>query len=84
MQTALQYAGSTYSQIVAADRRYQSPYATVDAAAGVHRGNYGLELYGQNITDRRAQLFVNSWDDIPRVTTDRPATFGLRVSFNFK
>ncbi|TNE64760.1 MAG: TonB-dependent receptor [Alphaproteobacteria bacterium] len=82
-QAALQYSGSSYSSLVADDREKQDSYATVDWSIGVQKEKWGAELFVQNLTDKRAELFINQQDDIPRVTTNRPRTIGLKFSYDY-
>jgi hypothetical protein len=39
-------------------------------------------LFVSNLTDERAQLHINRQDFFERVTTNRPRTIGLRVSYD--
>ena len=41
------------------------------------------QLYGQNLTDTRADLFTNYGQFVKAVTVNRPRTLGLRFSYNF-
>ena len=82
-QAGVQHAGSSFSSIVAADRRDQDSYTTVDVAFGLARGAWSAELFVENLGDERAQLFFNVQDDVPRITTNRPRTMGLRLSYDF-
>lgn len=59
----------------------QKSYNTISASLGVSRDNWTIELYGDNLTDERPELFKNSNDGEQRVTTSRPRTIGLRASF---
>ena len=83
-QGALQYAGSSYSSVVVADRRKQDSYTTADLSLGVNKDSWGAELFVENLTDERAELFHNVQDDIPRITTNRPRTIGLRFSYDLQ
>ena len=83
LRGAVLYADKSFSSIVAADRREQDSYTTVDAAVGVRQGSWGGELFVENLTDERAQLFFNVQDDVPRITTNRPRTGGLRFFYEF-
>ncbi len=67
------------------DNRFlQDSYENLDAAFGVRASeNWTVELFGENLTDERAQLFINSLDTDLRITTNRPRTFGLRVSYDY-
>ncbi|GAA0369364.1 TonB-dependent receptor [Bowmanella denitrificans] len=82
-QVAAQYADASWSSIVAADRKRQDSYTTVDASLGVRKDAWGVELYIQNLTDERADLFINDQDDITRITTNRPRTIGLRLTYDY-
>ncbi len=82
-QGAVQYAGDSWSSIVAADRRKQDSYTTVDLAVGASLDNWNVELFVRNLTDERADLFFNVQDDVPRITTNRPRTYGIRFSYDY-
>jgi len=77
------YADDSWSSIVAADRRKQDSYTTVDLSLGAVYENWNIELFVRNLTDERAELFYNVQDDIPRITTNRPRTIGVRVGFDY-
>lgn len=82
-QLAVQYAGDSYSSLVVAERQKQDSYSTADAAVGIKTEHWNAELFVENLTDRRAQLFINNQDDIPRTSTNRPRTVGLRVAYEY-
>jgi len=69
---------------VAADRQKQDSYTIMDASVGVRKDNWRAELMVQNINDESAELFINQQDDIQRITTNRPRTVSLRVSYDFE
>lgn len=83
VQAGGRYAGKAYSSLVADQRREQDSYAVFDIAAGASFDNWRAEVFVDNVTDERAQLFYNTQDDIPRITTNRPQTAGLRVSYRY-
>jgi outer membrane receptor protein involved in Fe transport len=72
-----------FSSIVLANRFQQDSYDTVDGAIGISADNWTVELFGENLTDERAVLFINSLDTDLRITTNRPRTFGIRVSYDY-
>ncbi|HSG97166.1 MAG TPA: TonB-dependent receptor [Woeseiaceae bacterium] len=72
-----------YSSIVLANRYRQQSYDTIDGAIGLSADNWTVELFGENLTDERAELFINSLDTDLRVTTNRPRTWGVRISYDF-
>ena len=59
----------------------QPAYDTFDASIGVSKDDWSLTIYADNITDARPQLFTSANDGEKRVTTSRPQTIGLRVSY---
>ena len=42
-----------------------------------------MQVYGENLTDARAQLYANYWQWYKGVTVNRPRTIGLRFSYKF-
>ncbi len=82
-QGAIQYAGEAFSSLVADVREQQDSYITLDASFGVARDNWRVGLFFENLTDERAELFINEQDDIRRITTNRPRTVTLNVSVDF-
>ncbi len=58
-------------------------YQTVDAGIGVIKDNWTIELYGENLSDTRAQLYANASDRVLRITTNRPRTVGVRFSSKY-
>ena len=83
-QVVYAYTDDQYSSIVVDNRFLQESYNILDAAFGIRASeNWTVELFGENLTDERAQLFINSLDTDLRITTNRPRTFGLRVSYDY-
>jgi outer membrane receptor protein involved in Fe transport len=83
VQLSGKFASNSFSSLVAEERRRQAGYGILDARAGVSRENWTAELFVENFTDKRAELFINTQDDIPRITTNRPLTAGIRLSYRF-
>ena len=82
-QLVVAHTDDQYSSVVAANRFKQKSYDTVDGAIGVSADNWGVELFAENLTDERAELFINALDTDLRITTNRPRTWGVRVSYDF-
>lgn len=59
----------------------QKSYDTLGLSLGVSRDNWSAEIFGDNLTDERPELFKSSNDGEPRTTTSRPRTVGLRLSY---
>jgi len=60
-----------------------SAFTTYDAALGVTRNAWLVQLYAENLTDTRAELYALYAPSYKAVTTNRPRTIGLRFSYSF-
>jgi outer membrane receptor protein involved in Fe transport len=83
-----QHTDHSYSSILTAgaylpQRQLQDPYSTYDAALGVKKDAWIVEAYGENLTDTRAQLYVNVFQFVRYVDVNRPRTLGVRMSYKF-
>ena len=58
----------------------QASYNTFSSAIGVSRDDWTLELFAENLTDERPELYKSGNDGELRITTSRPRTIGMRVS----
>ena len=61
----------------------QAAFSTYDAALGVGKDAWQVGLYGQNLTDTRANLYENNSQAINAITVNRPRTAGVRFSYRF-
>ena len=59
------------------------PFTTYDGALGVGKDSWLVQVYGENLTDTRAQLYANYWQWYKAITVSRPRTIGLRFSYKF-
>ncbi len=82
-QLVYAYTDDQFSSIVVANRFQQDSYDTLDGALGLSADKWTVELFAENITDERAELFINSLDTDLRITTNRPRTIGVRFSFDY-
>jgi len=82
-QLVVAHTDDQFSSVVSANRFKQDSYDTLDGAIGVNADNWGVELFAENLTDERAELFINALDTDLRVTTNRPRTWGVRISYDF-
>jgi len=83
VQAAGSYSGDSYSSLVAEVRERQSSYSIFNVSAGFARNDWSVELFVDNVFDERAELFINEQDDIPRITTNRPMTAGVKFNYQF-
>ncbi len=56
-------------------------YQAINAAIGVSKDEWRFELFGDNLTDTRAELYKSGNDGELRTTASRPRTVGLRFSY---
>ncbi len=61
----------------------QPGFSTYDGALGVGKDAWQVGLYGQNLTDARANLYENNSQAINAITVNRPRTAGVRFSYKF-
>lgn len=83
VQGGFQYAGDSFSSLVADVREKQDGYTILDLSTGISRDKWSAQIFAENITDERAELFINEQDDIRRITTNRPRTVGLRIRYDY-
>ncbi len=55
----------------------------ISAALGFRRNAWLAQVYGENLTDTRAELYANHTEFYKAVTLSRPRTMGLRFSYKF-
>jgi iron complex outermembrane recepter protein len=72
-------SGDVVSPIPAAQRL--GSYQQVGAAFGVSKDEWRMEVFGDNLTDERPELYKSGNDGELRTTTSRPRTIGLRFSY---
>jgi len=63
---------------------YQPEFNTYNASAGIGRGAWTAQVYGENLADTRGVLgsFYGEW--VKANTIIRPRTVGIRMSYGFK
>ncbi|WP_374408070.1 TonB-dependent receptor [Pelagerythrobacter sp.] len=83
VQPQVSYSGSKFTDIIQINRLKLESYTLVDLALGVETENYRVELYGQNLFDKRAQIAGNFNFDRARITVNRPLTVGVRATYSY-
>jgi outer membrane receptor protein involved in Fe transport len=58
----------------------QKAYSTISASIGAAKDTWTVEIYGENLTDERPELYKSGNDGELRITTSRPRSFGVRLS----
>jgi outer membrane receptor protein involved in Fe transport len=59
-------------------------FTTYDAALGSGKDGWIVQIYADNLTDTRAQLYANDNLSYKAVTVNRPRTIGMRMSYKFR
>jgi len=63
---------------------YDMPsFSSYDAAAGITRGPWSVQLYGQNITNENASVSTSSAQFVVTEVPLRPRVLGLRFDYKF-
>ncbi|NCP24340.1 MAG: TonB-dependent receptor [Erythrobacter sp.] len=83
VQPQITHSASKFTDIIEINKLELDGYTTFDLAAGIDAGEYRVEIYGENLTDERAQISGNFVNDRARITTNRPLTVGMRVMVDF-
>ncbi len=78
-QVSGQYYGASWSTIGTVDNYEMGGWAQFDAAAGVAKDNWNVQLFAQNIADRDASVYTNSAQFILTETPLRPRIAGREV-----
>ncbi|MDE2437397.1 MAG: TonB-dependent receptor, partial [Sphingomonadales bacterium] len=82
-QVGGQFVGSSYTSTVKVSNYLLPSYAQFDASIGVKRDTWMVELFGTNLTDKRAITYVANGDNLALNSTIRPRTIGLRFNWNY-
>lgn len=81
------YDGVTYADTngdtFQGGRYIQESYAIANVSVGITKDDWKAELYIDNLTDESAVLYIDTQQFTPKVVTNRPRTFGLRLSYDF-
>jgi outer membrane receptor protein involved in Fe transport len=77
------HQGHSYSATGNITTYDQAGFTTYDASLGCGKDAWGAQLYMQNISNARANLFENGNQFITAETINRPRTGGLRISYKF-
>ena len=83
IQPSIAYSASSFSDVVLINRAVQDSYFLMGLAVGFTKENWSFEVFGENLTDERAQLNNNLVFDRERIAINRPRTFGIRFSVDY-
>jgi hypothetical protein len=92
---SIQDEGGTYGTVMIPDgsgglrlpnnSRYVNPSATtINAAIGMNKDVWGLELFVDNITSEEAPIVQVAGKFTPETTVQRPMTIGIRFNMDYE
>ncbi|WNO55066.1 TonB-dependent receptor [Stakelama saccharophila] len=79
----VKHSASKYTDIIEINKLKLHSYTTFSLTAGVEKDHWSAELFGENLSDERAEISGNFYFDRPRVTINRPLTVGIRVGYTY-
>jgi outer membrane receptor protein involved in Fe transport len=62
---------------------YEDPITKLDISAGASWGNWSGQIYCDNVTNERGQVFINASEFVQAVVVDRPLTAGGKLTYRF-
>jgi outer membrane receptor protein involved in Fe transport len=91
VQIGLNHVGGSYSTtnflqntLQGVPQRFYDPaYTTWDMSAGIGKGAWKAQLYGENISNQRGLLYATYTQEVKSDFIIRPQTMGLRFSYAF-
>ena len=85
--SAADFQGVSYTDrtgnAFAGGRYVAQSYILANVSFGITKDDWRAELYIDNLTDKRAQLYIDEQQFTPKVVTNRPRTVGVRISYDF-
>ncbi len=83
IQPQMTYSGSKFTDIIEINKIELDSYTTFDLSVGVKAEQWRFEVFGENLSDERAEVSGIFGNDRERIITNRPLTVGMRVSFDY-
>ena len=83
VQPQITHSSSVATDIIEINRLTLKSWTTFNLSAGVRNDKWSFEVFGENLTDTRAQVSGNFVNDRARITVNRPLTVGARISFTY-
>lgn len=83
IQPQVSYSASKFTDIIEINKIELDSYTVFDMSVGVVADDWRVELFGENLTDTRAEISGIFGNDRERIITNRPRTIGLRVTFDY-
>ncbi|MEM6859007.1 MAG: TonB-dependent receptor [Pseudomonadota bacterium] len=83
VQPQLTYSAEKFTDIVQINNIELADYFLADLSVGVRTDQWRVEIFGENLTDERAQISGVYGNDRERIVVNRPLTVGIRVGFDY-
>jgi hypothetical protein len=77
------HIGETLSQIGNVSPFLMPGYTTYDGSVGIEKGDWNVQLYGQNLSNNLASAYTSSYQIVLAETTLRPRVLGFRFGYRF-
>lgn len=84
LQLNYAYTDSMWNDLFLSNREQMDGYGLLNATWRFDADNWYFTVFGDNLTNEVAQLFINSADIQRLVTVNRPRTLGVSVGMRFK
>ena len=82
-QAQMTISDKSYSDIMEPNKAVQDAYSFFNIRAGISNDDMDLEVYLDNVTDKRADISNTFVFDRSRVAVIKPRTLGLRYKKTF-
>ena len=83
IQPQMTYSASKFTDIIEINKIRLDSYTLFDLSVGVVSDEWRFEIFGENLSDERAEISGIFGNDRERIITNRPLTVGMRVSFDY-
>lgn len=77
------YSDKSFTDIIEINKLELDSWTTFGLSAGITNDEWSFEIFGENLTDERAQVSGNFIFDRQRIIVNRPLTVGARFSFTY-
>lgn len=83
IQPQVTHSASKFTDIIEINKIKLDPYTVFDLSAGIKKDQWSFEVFGENLTDERAEISGTFGNDRERIITNRPLTVGVRIGFDY-
>jgi iron complex outermembrane receptor protein len=82
-QVGAQHIGTSLSATGNVQAFVQEGYTTYDAAMGVAKDAWNVQVFGQNLTSVNASMYTNATEFVEAQTVTRPRILGVKFGYKF-